>query len=248
MQNREGSPDSELYYEDDVYDLDHEYGYSVEATRIYFRELDQQGQLRLNPLWMPLEEFKLDISNRNAVWLYAVNEWGQVSLGVEKFGTVVTREQLDDMVIGMGSRQDGLTQESLLAAMSGLGHPTVAAGFDEETGVLVRGDARISGEFRWSKSRKSWIVSDNSGRYMGPEKRQGFSDEDRMLWLTSVAGDFSRHLGIEVQPSLAFPGIAATAALRAVHGSTNPSNSSAPLPVSQPHVPSTQPSRTHPGP
>ncbi|MFD8524615.1 hypothetical protein ACFV2D_32000 [Streptomyces capillispiralis] len=248
MPHREESPDSDIYHEDDIYDLDYEYGYAVEATRIHPQELDRQGQLRLNPLWMPLEELKLDISNRNAVWLYAVNEWGQVSLGVQRVDTVITREQLDHMAIGMGSRQDGLTQESLLAAMSGLGHPTVAARFDEETGDLVRDHARISGEFRWSKSKKSWIVSDNSGRYMGPENRQGFSDEDRMHWLTSVAGDFSRHLGIEVKPSLAFPGLAATAALRAVHGATNPSHSSAPLPVSGPHMASTQTPRTHPGP
>ncbi|MGX1267309.1 hypothetical protein RKD18_000503 [Streptomyces phaeoluteigriseus] len=186
------------------------FGDSVLPKRIKDEERDRDGDVRLNPLWMPLDEVDPDLlitGNRDAVWLYTVTDDGRVILGTEDLSGIITPEQFDALLAGMREKDPGLTAESLRKTLDGLGHTGIAAGFvddggraaDAAAGRTLPGRSRVSGEFRWSAKLRSWVVNDKSGRYMSESVRPGLDAADAADWLTNVAALFSDRLGVVVR-------------------------------------------------
>ncbi|GGZ00884.1 hypothetical protein [Streptomyces poonensis] len=178
------------------------YGAPVPPKRVKKEEKDADGDVRVNPLWTPLDEIDPDLlitGGKDAVWLYTVTADGRVLLGSEKPSDIVTREQFDALLDGMREKDPGLTEEGLLRHLDGLGHTGIAAGFTEE-GRTVPGRSRVSGEFRWNAERGRWTVNDKSGRYMSDSVRPGLDPAQAAAWLDGVAGLFRERLGVEVVP------------------------------------------------
>ncbi|WP_206189325.1 OTU domain-containing protein, partial [Streptomyces prasinus] len=116
------------------------FGAPVLPKRVKDEERDQDGDVRLNPLWAPLDEVDPNLvitGNRDAVWLYTVTDDGRVILGTESLSGIVTQEQFDALLAGMRERDPGLTAQALREALDGLGHTGIAAGFvaEDETGA-----------------------------------------------------------------------------------------------------------------
>ncbi|BFO15496.1 hypothetical protein SHKM778_18840 [Streptomyces sp. KM77-8] len=182
------------------------FGDPVLPKRIKDEERDRSGDVRLNPLWVPLEEVDPDLlitGNRDAVWLYTVTDDGQVILGTEALSGIITPEQFDALLAGMREKDPDLTARSLREALDGLGHTGIAAGFvaggEADAGRTLPGRSRVSGEFRWSAERGSWVVNDKSGRYMSETVRPGLDAAEAAGWLTNVAALFSARLGVVVR-------------------------------------------------
>ncbi|MEU0755115.1 lonely Cys domain-containing protein [Streptomyces albogriseolus] len=181
------------------------FGAPVLPKRIKKEERDQDGDVRLNPLWVPLDEVDpglLITGNRDAVWLYTVTDEGRVILGTEDLSGIVTPGQFDALLAGMREKDPDLTAESLRRTLDGLGHTGVAAGFaggGETAGRTLPGRSRVSGEFRWSEELRSWVVNDKSGRYMSETVRPGLDAAEAADWLTNVAALFSERLGVVVR-------------------------------------------------
>ncbi|WP_411152363.1 lonely Cys domain-containing protein [Streptomyces sp. A30] len=184
------------------------FGSPVLPKRVKDEELDSAGDVRLNPLWVPLDEVDPNLlitGNRDAVWLYTVTEDGRVLLGTEKLTGIVTMEQFDALLAGMREKDPGLTAESLRKALDGLGHTGIAADFvtadgEKEAGRTLPGRSRVSGEFRWDAKVGSWVVNDKSGRYMSESVRPGLDAAEAADWLDNVAALFSDRLGVVVRP------------------------------------------------
>ena len=182
------------------------FGDPVLPKRVKDEERDQDGDVRLNPLWVPLDEVDPDLlitGNRDAVWLYTVTDDGRVILGTEDLSGIVTPEQFDALLAGMREKDPGLTAEALRKSLDGLGHTGIAAGFvdggGETAGRTAPGRSRVSGEFRWSAKLRSWVVNDKSGRYMSESVRPGLDAAEAADWLTNVAALFSDRLGVVVR-------------------------------------------------
>ncbi|GGQ91073.1 hypothetical protein GCM10010280_43450 [Streptomyces pilosus] len=182
------------------------FGGSVLPKRVKDEERDQDGDIRLNPLWVPLDEADPDLlitGNRDAVWLYTVTDDGRVILGTEDLSGIVTPEQFDALLAGMREKDPGLTADALREALDGLGHTGIAAGHvapgEENAGRTLPGRSRVSGEFRWSEELRSWVVNDKSGRYMSETVRPGLDAAEAAGWLTNVAALFSARLGVAVR-------------------------------------------------
>ncbi|MEY7979461.1 OTU domain-containing protein, partial [Streptomyces pilosus] len=182
------------------------FGNSVLPKRVKDEERDQDGDVRLNPLWVPLDEVDPDLlitGNRDAVWLYTVTDDGRVILGTEDLSGIVTPEQFDALLAGMREKDPGLTADALRKALDGLGHTGIAAGHvapgEENAGRTLPGRSRVSGEFRWSAELRSWVVNDKSGRYMSETVRPGLDAAEAAGWLTDVAALFSARLGVVVR-------------------------------------------------
>ncbi|GAA2267382.1 hypothetical protein GCM10010415_35610 [Streptomyces atrovirens] len=182
------------------------FGDPVLPKRIKDEERDRDGDVRLNPLWVPLDEVDPDLlitGNRDAVWLYTVTDDGRVILGTEDLSGIVTPEQFDALLAGMREKDSDLTAESLRKTLDGLGHTGIAAGFvddgGETAGRTLPGRSRVSGEFRWSAKLRSWVVNDKSGRYMSETVRPDLDAAEAAGWLTNVAALFSDRLGVVVR-------------------------------------------------
>ncbi|MFF9059620.1 lonely Cys domain-containing protein [Streptomyces sp. NPDC014882] len=190
------------------------FGDAVLPKRIKDEERDEDGDVRLNPLWVPLDEVDPDLlitGNRDAVWLYTVTDDGRVVLGTEDLSGIVTPEQFDALLAGMREKDPDLTAESLRKTLDGLGHTGIAAGFADDggrtadptagptAGRTLPGRSRVSGEFRWSAKLRSWVVNDKSGRYMSESVRPGLDAAEAADWLTNVAALFSDRLGVVVR-------------------------------------------------
>ncbi|WP_143652758.1 OTU domain-containing protein, partial [Streptomyces sp. 13-12-16] len=182
------------------------FGDSVLPKRVKDEERDQDGDVRLNPLWVPLDEVDPDLlitGNRDAVWLYTVTDDGRVILGTEDLSGIITPEQFDALLAGMREKDPGLTADSLRKALDGLGHTGIAAGHvapgEENAGRTLPGRSRVSGEFRWNAELRSWVVNDKSGRYMSETVRPGLDAAEAADWLTNVAALFSARLGVVVR-------------------------------------------------
>lgn len=186
------------------------FGESVLPKRVKDEERDRDGDVRLNPVWVPLDEVDPDLlitGNRDAVWLYTVTDDGRVILGTEDLSGIITPEQFDALLAGMREKDPGLTAESLRKALDGLGHTGIGAGFvddggraaDSAVGRTLPGRSRVSGEFRWSAKLRSWVVNDKSGRYMSESVRPGLDAAEAADWLTNVAALFSDRLGVVVR-------------------------------------------------
>lgn len=185
------------------------YGGSVLPKRVKPEERDTEGDVRLNPLWTPLDEVDPDLlvtAGEDAVWLYTVTEDGRVLVGSERPSAIITPEQFDALLAGMRSRhrrrrrrRRAMTADKLRACLDGLGHTGIAAGFAAE-GRTRPGRSRVSGEFRWNAERQRWTVNDKSGRYMSDQVRPGLDAAEAAVWLENVALLFSDRLGVVVVP------------------------------------------------
>lgn len=203
---------TEVYYDgSDHYDgsdaaAHDRFGAPVRPKRVKDEERDQDGDVRLNPLWVPLDEVDpglLITGNRDAVWLYTVTDDGRVILGTEGLSAIVTPEQFDALLAGMLQKDPDLTAEALRATLDGLGHTGIAAAFaddgGEAPGRTLPGRSRVSGEFRWSAELRSWVVNDKSGRYMSETVRPDLDAAEAADWLINVAALFSARLGVVVR-------------------------------------------------
>ncbi|MBK3565708.1 hypothetical protein JHN47_18410, partial [Streptomyces sp. MBT62] len=183
-------------------DLTAGFGDPVLPKRVKDEERDDEGDVRANPLWIPLEEVNPDLlitGNRDAVWLYTVTDDGRVLLGSEAPSQVMAQDRFDALLAGVRTRRPEVTAESLRAEIDGLGHTGIAAVF-EEGGRTRPGASRVSGEFRWSESLRKWTVNDKSGRYMSKSVRPDIDPAVAAGWLDNVAGLFTDRLGVQVAP------------------------------------------------
>ncbi|MFJ8644434.1 hypothetical protein [Streptomyces sp. NPDC093610] len=177
-------------------------GETVAPKRVKPEERDAVGDVRVNPLWTPLDEIDpalLITGNRDAVWIYTVNAEGRVLLGSERPSAIVTPEQFEALLAGMRRVAPDLTADELRDDLDGLGHTGIAARFGE-SGRSHTGMSRISGEFRWSQKLERWTVNDKSGRYMSGAVRPGLDPAVAAGWLGEVAGLFTERLGVRVVP------------------------------------------------
>ncbi|MFE7751312.1 hypothetical protein [Streptomyces sp. NPDC057428] len=185
-------------------ELDRAYGPLAGPKKVKDRERDAQdsAQVRLNPLWYRLEEFKPALLERtDGVWHYAVDEDGEISIGSDQVLTIMTKDELDELWSAMRRVDKDLTPEQLAAAIDNQGHPTVAAGFRTDGATVVR-PARISGELSYDPVARSWQLTDKSGRYMSNKIRPSLSPEDGLRWLANTARRISEHVGVPVTPVL----------------------------------------------
>jgi hypothetical protein len=174
----------------------------VRPKRVKKEELDEDEEVRINPLWTPLDEIDPDLllaGNRDAVWIYTVTPEGRVLLGSEKPSDVLPEDQFDALLAGVRTRRPGTTADDLRGAVDGLGHTGIAARFGTG-GRPVPGASRVSGEFLWSEELRSWTVNDKSGRYMSKAVRPDLPPEEAARWLENVAGMFTERLGVTVRP------------------------------------------------
>ncbi|WP_158713248.1 OTU domain-containing protein [Streptomyces sp. NRRL B-12105] len=174
----------------------------VRPKRVKKEELDEDEEVRINPLWTPLDEIDPDLllaGNRNAVWIYTVTPEGRVLLGSEKPSDVLSEDQFDALLAGVRTRRPGMTADDLRGTVDGLGHTGVAARFGTG-GRLAPGASRVSGEFLWSEELRSWTVNDKSGRYMSKAVRPDLPPQEAARWLENVAGMFTERLGVTVRP------------------------------------------------
>ncbi|MGW3108752.1 hypothetical protein [Streptomyces sp. NPDC001100] len=183
-------------------DLTAGFGAPVMPKRVKDEERDDEGDVRANPLWIPLEEVDPDLlitGNHDAGWLYTVTDDGRVLLGSEEPSQVMAQDRFDALLAGVRTRRPETTAESLRAEIDGLGHTGIAAVF-EEGGRARPGASRVSGEFRWSESLRAWTVNDKSGRYMSKAVRPDIDPAVAAGWLDNVAALFTDRLGIQVAP------------------------------------------------
>ncbi|MFJ9244869.1 hypothetical protein [Streptomyces sp. NPDC101776] len=215
-------------------DLTAGFGDPVMPKRVKDEERDDEGDVRANPLWIPLEEVDPDLlitGNRDAVWLYTVTDDGRVLLGSEAPSQVMAQDRFDALLAGVRTRRPEVTAESLRAEIDGLGHTGIAAVF-EEGGRTRPGASRVSGEFRWNESLRSWTVNDKSGRYMSKSVRPGVDPAVAAGWLDNVAGLFTDRLGVQVAPDQVKS--SATKAPEPQAGDTESRSVSVPLLLRQP--------------
>ncbi|MBV2354911.1 hypothetical protein KUM39_11120 [Streptomyces sp. J2-1] len=184
--------------------LDHEFGESVAPKRVKDEELyGMDGTVRPNPLRVRMDE--LDparlTENRDAVWLYVVDEQGDIVLGSEKVTGIMRPDEFDTLLQGIRRTDPGLTAEGLTSLLDGIGHTGLAVRFDERN-LTSPGEARVAGEFRWSEELGSWTVNDRSGRYMSGKVRPDLTEETARRWLGNVAQRFGERLGVPVAAQL----------------------------------------------
>ncbi|WP_427917245.1 hypothetical protein [Streptomyces sp. cg40] len=183
-------------------DLTAGFGDPVLPKRVKDEERDDEGDVRANPLWIPLEEVDPDLlitGNHDAVWLYTVTDDGRVLLGSEAPSQVMAQDRFDALLAGVRTRRPEVTAQALRAEIDGLGHTGIAAVF-EEGGRTRPGASRVSGEFRWSESLRTWTVNDKSGRYMSKAVRPDIDPTVAAGWLDNVAALFTDRLGVQVAP------------------------------------------------
>lgn len=170
--------------------------------RVKDEELDADREVRINPLWIPLDDIDPDLllaGGRDAVWIYTVTPEGRILLGSEKPSDVLPADQFDALLAGVRTRHPETTAEELRRTVDGLGHTGIAARFRSD-GRLDPGASRVSGEFLWSEELGSWTVNDKSGRYMSKVVRPDLPPERAAHWLENVAALFTERLGFTVRP------------------------------------------------
>lgn len=206
---------------------DYPYGRPVPPKKTDGREqeMDDQGRVRLNPLWTPLEDIPsafITEGREGAVWHYSVveverEEDGEkraesvVMLGSEEILTVLPEAQQKRLLAGMKEAaerraeehpEEGVvkpTQESLDKAINKLGHPTIAAAFTDDGETRVQ-DAMMSGELHAFPSKDLVVLNDKSGRYMSVKARGEVDPQEVATWGENVRKLFSDHLlGVTVQ-------------------------------------------------
>ncbi|WP_030191555.1 hypothetical protein [Streptomyces violaceorubidus] len=183
---------------------DQAFGPLAGPKRIKDTEVDDRGDIRLNPLWYRLEDFRPALLQRTSgQWVFTVDEEGSIAVGSEQPADLADQAELERLLEGMrGSEANAdLTMEELKEALGGQGHPTVAAGFTE-SGTTRERPARVSGELAYNQDRERWEISDKSGRYMSFKIRPGLLPEHAHGWLAQVARRMEEELGVEITPVL----------------------------------------------
>ncbi|WP_367572055.1 hypothetical protein [Streptomyces globisporus] len=178
------------------------YGDSVAPKRVKPEERDGEGDVRVNPLWIPLDDVDSDLlvtANPDTVWIYAVTEDGQILLCSEQPSGIITPEQFDALLAGMRSVAPDLTADGLRKDLDGLGHTGIAARFGE-SGRSEPGMSRGSGEVRWSPELKRWTVNDKLSRYRSESVRPGLGLDVAAGRLREVAELLTERLGVRVVP------------------------------------------------
>ncbi|WP_438269173.1 scabin-related ADP-ribosyltransferase [Mycobacterium simiae] len=189
-------------------DLDHEYGPLVGAKRVKPEEADGQGLPRVNPVFYRLSDLPplVLLSHTDARWHYTVDAEGEIRIGSEELGTLLSDEELTQRYVAYhgGPPESAEQLEGFRALINGQGHPTIAVEFDD-TGAVVGGNprSRVSGEIWWNAEAGQWEVNDKSGRYMSEKVRVPLPDpQDMRRWVDNVARRLSAHLGEPVQGRL----------------------------------------------
>ncbi|MEV6536532.1 lonely Cys domain-containing protein, partial [Streptomyces sp. NPDC051639] len=183
--------------DEELYTLD-ESRYQEPGQAVF---LTPEKRIRINPLAYPMADIRPAklTENRNAVWLYAVSEETGVVFGSEKVTDVLTPEEFQQLLAGMRRKNPDLTAEELTAGLDGLGHTGLAMLFDaEHAHVTTPGRVRLAGEFRWSAERGTWVVNDQSGRYMSEKVRPGLDPVEAGRWLANFARVMSHFTGEDV--------------------------------------------------
>ncbi|WP_044506242.1 hypothetical protein, partial [Mycobacterium simiae] len=189
-------------------DLDHEYGPLVGAKRVKPEETDGQGLPRVNPVFYRLSDLPplALLSHTDARWHYTVDAEGEIRIGSEQLGTLLSDQELTEHYVAYhgGPPESAEQLEGFRALINGQGHPTIAVEFDD-TGAVVNANpvSRVSGEIGWNAETGQWEVNDKSGRYMSEKVRVPLPDpQDMQRWVDNVAGRLSAHLGEPVQGRL----------------------------------------------
>lgn len=133
-------------------------------------------------------------------WIYTVDEDGEIALGTD--GMVLNRGQLTSLAAAMHEKDPSFTGDKLYDKLTGLGHPTVAVGFDPDGRTRV-GSARISGELWWNEDQVRFEINEDSGRYMHPQMRSKTEQARSDRFARQVALRMSRRFGIQVSYVLA---------------------------------------------
>jgi ppGpp synthetase/RelA/SpoT-type nucleotidyltranferase len=185
-------------------DLDESYGALVNPYVLRVEEQEAGGELRLNPLYYDLDAFPTELlERRDAVWLWAVRENGEIVLGTEQTSLLAYGSELEQLREGIEPFDTaGASVADLDAALRGRGHPTIAAGFDD-LGYTRPAPGRVSGELRYNFARERWEIRDESGRYM--RFRIGNAAEYRRRWLGNVADRMSARFDEQVRAVLFDP-------------------------------------------
>jgi hypothetical protein len=189
------------------------------------QEMDDMGQVRLNPAWVSLEAISADAFTKGpegAAWIYSVVEIEReiagekrmepvIMLGSEKVSTLFHDPELDDLLSRMQEAQhrqakahpDGsaevLTKEDIKKAIDKLGHPTITAAFTPDGKTRVQ-EAMMSGELHAYPSKNLVVLNDKSGRYMSVKARGEVDPQEVAAWGEEVRRLFSKHLpGVTVE-------------------------------------------------
>lgn len=205
---------------------DYPFGRPVPPKKTKSQEMDDQGEVRLNPLWTPLEDIPsafITEGREEAIWHYSVVEVERkvagevkkepvVMLGSEEIFTVLPKAQQERLLAGMQEaaqrrrakeqpeeRAVEPTREDPERAINRLGHPTIAAGFTDGGATRMR-DAMMSGELHAFPSKNLVVLNDKSGRYMSVTARGEVDPRDVATWGENVRKLFSDHLpGVTVE-------------------------------------------------
>ncbi|MFF9490445.1 hypothetical protein [Streptomyces sp. NPDC014676] len=175
--------------------LDELYGPVVPPKTVKTGEKDDgtPPQVRLNPLWYRLEDFKPALLERGGVWHYAIDEEGRFFLGSENVWDIAGEEERQRLFESMRRVHPDLTVEELSGRLNDQGVPTIAAGFDG-TGATAVGPARVGGELFTDPLTGRWTI-DASSRYVGPQVRPGVPPSTVTQWVRNAAAVLSEVLG-----------------------------------------------------
>ncbi|MEU6341906.1 toxin glutamine deamidase domain-containing protein [Streptomyces sp. NPDC046977] len=179
--------------------LDELYGPAVQPKTVKRGEKDDAvpPQVRLNPLWYRVEDFKPALLERGGVWAYAIDEDGQFFIGSEDVWSIAGEEERKELFDAMRTAHPDLTMEQLKGYLNDQGVPTVAAGFDE-SGTTVIGSARVGGELFRDPITGQWTI-DASSRYVGPAVRPGVEAATVSRWVRNAAEALSSALGMAIR-------------------------------------------------
>ena len=191
-------------------DLDHEYGPLVPPKRVKDEEADSDGLPRVNPALYRFSEMPPEVllSRTEAVWHYTVGADGEIRIGSEELGRMLSDDELLDSFAdyhhGERPEIDDPAVQEFRNRIDGQGHPTIAVEFTDLGRVAnAAPPSRVSGEIGWNGEAQRWEVNDKSGRYMSEKVRVPMPDtQDLLRWIGNVADRLSRRLGVSVTPVL----------------------------------------------
>ncbi|MFF0516871.1 hypothetical protein [Streptomyces sp. NPDC004250] len=193
--------------------------------RIKEGEKDDEGQIRVNPFLVSLDEMPPEAildGKPGAVWHFSASlredaanpgvlKW-DIMVGSENPLTVMRRMDFLKVLGGMRKaanqqqrkaperRVEYPTPEDFKKSIDGLGHPTIAVAFKIH-GTTKEGRAAMSGEFRYDRTLNSGAVNDKSGRYMSEKARPKKTDRDPEKvaeWGKMIAKMFAERLQVPV--------------------------------------------------
>ena len=189
-------------------DLDHDYGPLVGPKRVKDQETGGNGLPQINPAFYLLSEMPpaVMLSHTDAQWHYTVGAAGEIRIGSEELGQMLTGEELLDHYANhhLGERPDidDPAVQEFLSRVDGQGHPTIAVEFTDLGKVADDAPpSRVSGEIGWNHEAERWELNDKSGRYMSKTVRVPLPEaSDLRRWIGNVAARLADHLGEPVTP------------------------------------------------